>query len=193
VRHSRHSDPGSDRGSPWTSRKSAGATLGEDAGAGLAQQPPAVDGGRGQGVIGLQPGGDQRLTLPGELVGPQPAAAEVGPGAKQHPRGMGEPDRLMRRRPPLGQPRPPSAEAKAASRVVAPKLAQDSSTARVATRAVPSGGHDPGQVGLQPEPVLQGIHPAATPARAPGSSELWRSPWPRGHGPPRRCGGPRRR
>ena len=85
VRHPRHSDPGSDRGSPWTSRKSAEATLGEDAGAGLAQQPPAVDGGRGQGVIGLQPGGDQRLTLPGELVGPQPAAAEVGPGAKQHP------------------------------------------------------------------------------------------------------------
>src|SRR4029450_3700706 len=52
------------QGSPWPSRMSAGP-LGEDAGAGLAQQPPAVDGGRGQGVTGLQPGGDQRLDLPG--------------------------------------------------------------------------------------------------------------------------------
>jgi hypothetical protein len=193
VRHPRHSDPGSDRGSPWTSGKSAGAALGEDAGAGLAQQPPAVDGGRGQGVIGLQPGGDQRLTLPGELVGPQPAAAEVGPGAKQHPAAWAsrtDSCAAARRSASPARPRP---RQRRPSRVVAPKLAQDSSTARVATRAVPSGGHDPGQVGLQPEPVLQGIHPAATPARAPGSSELWRSPWPRGHGPPRRCGGPRRR
>src|SRR4029453_12285493 len=55
------------------------AALGEGAGAGLAQQPSAVDGGRGQGVIRLQPGGDQRLDLPGELVGPQAAAAEGGP------------------------------------------------------------------------------------------------------------------
>ena len=53
----------------------------QDPGAGLAQQPAAVDGGRGQGVRWLQPGGDQGLDLPGKLVGAQRPAAEVaGPG-----------------------------------------------------------------------------------------------------------------
>ena len=113
------------------------ATLFQGAGAGLAQQAPAVDGRRGQGVVGLQPGGDQRLHLPGELVGPQRPAAEVGPAAISTPAAYASrTDSCAASRRSASASRP-SAEAKRGSRVVVSKLAQDSITARVDTSAVP--------------------------------------------------------
>jgi hypothetical protein len=85
VRHTRHSDPGSVRGSPWTSRKSAGATLGEDAGAGLAQQPSAVP--------------DRRAHVPG----PAHAGLAQQPGvssATSSSRGVGSAGRSIQWAPP---------------------------------------------------------------------------------------------
>jgi len=149
------------------------AALGEDAGAGLAEQAPAVDGCRGQGVVGIETGGDQRLDLPGELVGAQRAAAEVGAAAISTPAAdASRTDSCAASRRSASADRP-SAEANRGSRVVAANVSHDCITASVATSAVPWAAMALVTSASSRKPCSSASTPPATAALAPGSSELW--------------------
>src|SRR5688500_3318818 len=66
----------------------------EDPDLGLAEKLAAAPRGCRQGLPWLEPGRDERLDLPGELVRPQRAAAEVGSRSDPDAGTVGQCDRL---------------------------------------------------------------------------------------------------
>ena len=167
VRHPATVTPGSDRGSRWTSRKSAGP-LGQDTGAGLAQQPPPVT------------AASRRRS---RSVPAQSSTPPHGPAS----------DRRLGRLPPLGQPGPALGRGqggpagwspRSCSRTPArPGSPPGPSPAAAMTRARPGSSRNPCS---RHRPGGGG--PGAGQPRAGGGHR-----GPGGHGRPRPAGGPGRR
>src|SRR6185436_14900060 len=73
-----------------------GPAVAQVAGIGLAEELAAAPRGGAERLPRLQPGVDEPLDLPGELVGPERAAAEVGAGRDPDAGAVGGPNRRLR-------------------------------------------------------------------------------------------------
>ena len=98
----RQSAAGSDSGSPWTRTKSAGPPSRRTPASGSPSSVAAVAVAAASACQGSRPAVDQALDLPGELVGPGRAAAEVRTGGDERRRRAGQPHALVRPLPPRG-------------------------------------------------------------------------------------------
>ena len=174
TRQTRHSAAGSDRGSPWTSEKSAGPPSREDAGLWLAEELAAAPRRGAERLPRLETGGDERLDLPGELVRPGRAAAEIGAGRDPDAGSTGRSGSIPRRARGGRRSRSrPSAPVNRSIVVVAPNDSHDRKTARVETRNVPRRAISAATSSSSSKPCSIASTPPATPLRAPSIRPLW--------------------